>query len=133
MVTDKPQKKSKYKKCLHGKAQYYCKDCRGNGICVHNKRKYECRDCGGKAYCMHSIYKYRCLFCSKKICIHLIKKTDCQTCFSNKPVKPKTNIFKEPVKVDNDIGIISILQNLLNKKEPFTKELLDIDFSKVFD
>jgi hypothetical protein len=40
-------------KCKHGKIEYYCTDCGGNGLCIHKRQRYYCVDCGGGAVCIH--------------------------------------------------------------------------------
>lgn len=39
------------KKCQHGKQQYRCKECGGNGLCIHNIDKYLCKQCKGNGIC----------------------------------------------------------------------------------
>ena len=48
------------KKCLHGRQEYFCKDCGGGGICEHEKRRTQCKIYGGSSFCKHGKQKYTC-------------------------------------------------------------------------
>jgi len=57
--------------CSHGKAKYFCKDCKAAGVggtllCEHDRNKYLCRTCGGSGICSHSKLKSKCLQCKKE-------------------------------------------------------------------
>ena len=47
-TTKKPIKKTKLKRCPHGKQKHYCKECGGSQICPHERIKRYCKECGGK-------------------------------------------------------------------------------------
>ena len=63
-------KAKKYKRCIHDRRQYYCKECNGKGICKHGIIKYHCKKCDGRGLCKmpwcekHNSKKYT-TFCSK--------------------------------------------------------------------
>lgn len=69
------------KKCIHGKREYHCIDCKGAGICEHDKRKTHCIECKGVSICEHSRLKYSCKDCKGKgVCEHNKLKHCCVTC-----------------------------------------------------
>lgn len=91
-------------KCEHGRRQYVCKECHGNGICEHNRRKAECKECHGSGICEHSRRKAECKDCGgSSICEHSRVKSKCKECHKCKLVQlvPNYNLTKKRKLDDN--------------------------------
>lgn len=57
--------------CSHGKAKYFCKECKGKYLCEHGIRKYDCASCRGPSICPHGRRKARCVDCGgTSMCVH---------------------------------------------------------------
>ena len=70
-----------YKKCIHGKKPYYCRECGGKAFCEHGKHKTQCRECGGSAFCEHGKQKAKCKECGgSALCEHGKQKAHCKEC-----------------------------------------------------
>ena len=80
-LSDPSVKKKADKKrprCSHGREQYRCAECGGNGICQHKKKKECCIICNG---CIHGKHKFRCTECDgRHVCIHGRNKNSCKQC-----------------------------------------------------
>lgn len=63
----KIQKKRPRKKCLHGRQEYYCRECGGRGICYHGRQKSICLPCRGNGICEHLKVRSRCKKCEGKL------------------------------------------------------------------
>ena len=79
-----PDKEPTPEKCPHGRKEYLCKECYGDGICRHKRQRAFCRHCGGSQICQHNIQKAFCLICGgSQLCQHKRRKYDCKICRSD--------------------------------------------------
>ena len=68
MCEEIPDKEPTPKKCPHGRKNYMCKECDGDGIFQHNKQNAYCKIFRDTQICQHNRQKHGCKICRS---IHL--------------------------------------------------------------
>lgn len=70
-----------FKRCVHGKSKFECRQCGGNAFCLHDRVKYSCKQCKGSQICQHGNRKSICKLCGgASLCQHGREKPSCKSC-----------------------------------------------------